>query len=395
MDKISPTLNCKNIIKYRELNSLPIYNMGLGANSLEQPKILSDNVVKYSNKKYYTSATGVESLNKIIKKKYSNQEYLVDKVIVGNGLKELLYIVQSSFKGKIFHITPSWVSYKEQILLLNREVDLVEIETTFENGYKIDLEVLNKKLEEVDNIPKIILFNNPNNPTSLVYNKKEVECIAKILKKHNCTVFADEIYHNLTFGKNFYSISHFIPELTIRGSSVSKDLACGGYRLGWITFPKTLEWFFYECWASASSIYSCPCTVLQYAVADTLKETEKLSIYIDNTINTYKLVSDDICSMLSKSNIRFFTPESSWYIFANFDNYSNQLKKINVNNSFELSNLLINKFGIVTVAGEAFNCKGLNLRFSLVDIEFKGRFFNIDNMKKGFNILINFFDNLS
>lgn len=395
MDKISPTLNCKNIIKYREENSLPIYNMGLGANSLEQPKILSDNVLKYYNKKEYTSATGIESLNKIIKKNYSNKQYIVDQVIVGNGLKELLYIVQSLFKGKIFHITPSWVSYKEQILLLNREADLIEIETTFENGYKLDLDILDKKLDEVGNIPKLLLFNNPNNPTSLVYNKTEVECIAEILKKHNCIVFADEIYHNLTYEKKFYSISHYIPELTIRGSSVSKDLACGGYRLGWITFPKKLEWFFYECWASASSIYSCPCSVIQYAVADTLKEKEKLIIYINNTINIYKIISDDICSILNDSKIKFFTPESSWYIFANFDNYKEELKKLNINNSFELSKLLINELGIVTVAGEAFNCKGLNLRFSLVDIEFKGRFFNVNNMKKGFKILIDFFDNLN
>lgn len=395
MDKISPTLNCKNIINHREKNSLPIYNMGLGANSLEQPKILSDNVLKYYNKKNYTSATGIESLNKIIKKNYSNQEYIVDQVIVGNGLKELLYIVQSSFKGKIFHITPSWVSYKEQILLLNKEVDLIEIETKFEGGYKIDLEILDKKLDEVGNVPKILLFNNPNNPTSLVYNKTEVECIAEILKKHNCIVFADEIYYNLTYENKFYSISHCMPHLTIRGSSVSKDLACGGYRLGWITFPKNLEWFFYECWASASSIYSCPCTVIQYATADTLKETDKLKLYYNNTINIYRKVSDEICLILNKSKIKFFTPESSWYIFANFDNYIEELKKININNSFELSNLLINELGIITVAGGAFSCKGLNLRFSLVDIEFKGKIFNINNMKKGFQILIDFFNNLN
>ena len=271
---------------------------------------------------------------------------------------------------------------------------MIEIETNFEGGYKVDLEILDKKLDEVGNVPKILLFNNPNNPTSLVYNKTEVESIAEILKKHNCIVFADEIYYNLTYENKFYSISHCMPQLTIRGSSVSKDLACGGYRLGWITFPKNLEWFFYECWASASSIYSCPCTVIQYAVADTLKETDKLKLYFDNTINIYRKVSDEICSILNKSKIKFFTPESSWYIFANFDNYKEELKKININNSFELSNYLINEMGIITVAGEAFNSKGYNLRFSLVNIEFKDNKININNMKKGFEILIMFFNNL-
>tara|TARA_Y100000385_G_C13091086_1_gene638817 strand:- start:1798 stop:2985 length:1188 start_codon:yes stop_codon:yes gene_type:complete len=394
MNKISPTLNCKNIIKNREENSLPVYNMGLGANSLEQPKILIDNVVKYSSKKEYTSATGIDSLNKVIKKNYSNKNYVVDQVLFGNGLKELLYIVQSTFKGKIIHITPSWVSYKEQIVILNKEANLIEIHTDFESGYKINLKTLESELKKIENEKKIILFNNPNNPTSLVYNKEEIESLAFVLKKYNCIVFADEIYHNLVYKKDFYSISNILPDLTIRGSSVSKDLACGGYRLGWITFPKKLDWFFYECWASASSIYSCPCTAIQYACAETFNNMEKLNSYFEKSIKIYKSISEDIKNILSKSEIRYYNPESSWYIFANFDNYKNSLLKLNIKNSFELSNYLINEMGIITVAGEAFNCKGYNLRFSLVDIEYEDNEIYINNMKKGFEILVIFFINL-
>ena len=39
------------------------------------------------------------------------------------------------------------------------------------------------------------------------------------------------------------SISEYIPELTIIGSSISKDLGCGGYRLGWFIFTEKLVVF--------------------------------------------------------------------------------------------------------------------------------------------------------
>ena len=68
-------------------------------------------------------------------------------------------------------------------------------------------------------------------------------------------------------------VSDYIPELTIRGSSVSKDLGCGGYRIGWVTFPKQLNNFYLECLSVSSSIYSCAATPLQYATCEILKNT--------------------------------------------------------------------------------------------------------------------------
>ena len=40
MNDISPTLNCKNIVKQRKLKGLPVYNFGLGENPLpiNEPK---------------------------------------------------------------------------------------------------------------------------------------------------------------------------------------------------------------------------------------------------------------------------------------------------------------------------------------------------------------------
>ena len=97
--------------------------MGLGENHLIQPKELIDKMIEYSHKKHYTSANGISNLNKALKKIYNDNNF-PQHILLGNGLKELIFVVQLAFKGDIFHITPSWVSYEEQINILGKRNNL-------------------------------------------------------------------------------------------------------------------------------------------------------------------------------------------------------------------------------------------------------------------------------
>ena len=108
MSKISPTLACQEIIKERKKKNLKVYNFGLGANPIKQPDFFIEKVKEYAHLKDYTSSVGIPELNKTIKEMYSTENYKVENVLFGNGLKELIFIVQTSIHAKIFHITPSW-----------------------------------------------------------------------------------------------------------------------------------------------------------------------------------------------------------------------------------------------------------------------------------------------
>ena len=131
-------------------------------------------IKKYADKKHYTNCSGIPELNKTLKDMYNtnNTKY---EVLVGNGLKELLFIIQMAFEGKIIHITPSWVSYKEHIQILNKEDSLIEFETNVHENFKINLNKFESLLKSIKTENKIVLFNNPNNPTGIVYNNVEIE----------------------------------------------------------------------------------------------------------------------------------------------------------------------------------------------------------------------------
>ena len=89
----SETLKSSLIVKERKNKKLPVYNGGLGANPFPAHQKLLDLLNKYSNKKNYTSPKGIDEIQKSIKNKYSSENYQVDNIIVGNGLKELLYVL--------------------------------------------------------------------------------------------------------------------------------------------------------------------------------------------------------------------------------------------------------------------------------------------------------------
>lgn len=386
---ISPTLHSQDIVKQRLKDKKPVYNFGLGENPFKPPHQLVECITKHIDKKHYTPASGIPELHSIIKHQYSNSNYTADHVFFGNGLKELIFVLQAVFDGIIIHITPSWVSYKEQIFILNKTSKNIFIKTTFSNQFRLDCEYLNDVLSHYKKKKKLIIFNNPNNPTGICYTSSRVSKIAKILKMHNCIVFADEIYQNIVYENTFKSISNYLPDLTIRGSSISKDLACGGYRLGWMTFPKSLWELYRHCLCYASSMYSCPTTCIQYGLAEYLTHHEEDYIaYRKNSIMIFNKISKCICDKLRESQIEFNDNNSSWYLFLNFKKYGEKLNKIGIHNGIDLTEYLINTYGIVMVAGEYFSYDGIVTRMSLVDIDDIDNI-DVNNIEKNCSKMIN------
>ena len=401
---MSATLKSQEIVKQRKRDKLPVYNFGLGANPLPISKIFSKEIEKHLDKKSYVSASGVDEFQNAIKKTYSNDNYKVKHVLTSNGLKEMLFLVQMAFDGVIIHITPSWISYKEQIRILKKTENLIELETRLEDNYKIDLLELENILNTIPKTTKkLMIFNNPNNPTGVVHTPEEVKELAKVLENHNVIVFSDEIYANLAYISTI-SISTYIPHLTIRGSSVSKDLGCGGYRLGWATFPDELSWLFDKCHSLSSSIYSCTTAPIQYAVASLLNDVTSFKTICKKTKTTFKTITEEVHKYISewspcKDMIRYVPTQSAWYLFLNFDKYTDKLKEIGINTSCELQEFLLKIYGIVSVAGTHFNVSGLNLRFSLVDlttIKTEGglNMYSWNHMIFGFKLLLGFFADL-
>ena len=369
----SATLRSSTIVTERKRQGLSVYNGGLGANPLKQHSILIDCLKFNADKKEYIAPTGMYDLNLIIRNLYN-----ADFALVGNGLKELIFVLLLGCDNDVYLITPCWVSYIEQTKILNKKTHFIE--TDINNNYKVTPSLLEKNFKNNNN-SKLLFLNNPTNPTGAVYSESELIAIADICLKYDVVVFADEIYMDIVHDEFFTIPFHKIYDKTITGSSLSKNFGCGGYRVGWLTFPKSLENLYNKLHIISSSTYSCASHCLQYVAYQALLYPEKILKFLD----VQKYIFSNLGILVERyfNNIGLNTsiPQGAWYIFLDFERYKNKLIAKNINNSQELSEILIRDFGFITVAGSNFGYSGFTLRYSYVDLKFKNDDNSIDNVE--------------
>lgn len=398
--EVSPTVKSLEIKNKLEKEGINVYNLGLGENPMPVPTELKKSVITHSNKKHYTNSNGI---NELKEKLNSNN------IIVGNGLKPLIYLTQLAFsklfpEGTICHIIPYWTSYNEQVKQLN--INYVKIECN--NKWKVTYNGLDRALKNTT-YPRLIIFNNPNNPSGCIYSKTELEKLAKIFNKYKCFIFSDEIYDMLVYEKfkdEYGSISKYC-ENTIVGSSLSKNWGCGGYRLGWLKYPnyiKNLELkkLYTNSLNLASSIYTCPSTMLQYVANDALSLTKNMIDQMKFQNKMFNEINSYCHEKLENMKIKCSNTKSAWYKLLNFNHYKKKLNKIKIVTSDQLCNYLLENLHIVTVSGSAFGIeKPLILRISLIDIKINygtflttGNEYNYINIKKCLEKLENWLSNL-
>ena len=377
---MSATLNALEIKNKRLEKGLPVFNFGLGENPMPVPDLLSDELKKSSKIKNYESIDGNIEIRKIIKTHFSNENYIVDNVIFGNGSKELLFLIQLVFDGLIIIVSPYWVSYIEHSKILNKKYEVIK--TCYENKYKLQNEDLIKLCDKYKNINKLLIFNSPNNPTGEVYTNEELIKLSKVINDNNIIVYADEIYNDLIYlNENINSISYYCPDLTIRSNSLSKNFGLGGWRCGWNTFPKNLNYLYEKMKIAGVSIYTCITTPLLNVTKKAILNKKLLFKNIEKTKRIFNETQNYVYDLLTeKTKLKIIKPKSSWYMFIDFVKYKDMLIQKNINNSHNLVNELIDKIGFICVAGEKFGDYKWCIRISCIDI-------NINKLNKDINKL--------
>ncbi len=90
---------------------------------------------------------------------------------------------------------------------------------------------------------RLIIVNNPHNPTGKVFSRSELEQIAQIARDHDLIVVCDEVYEHLTFDGFRHTPIATLPgmaERTLTISSGGKTFSATGWKVGWVHGPAEL-----------------------------------------------------------------------------------------------------------------------------------------------------------
>lgn len=105
-------------------------------------------------------------------------------------------------------------------------------------------------------VNRVLILNSPNNPTGLCLSHSKLQALSEVCRKYGIIVLSDEIYAQLQFSGEYWSIANYYPEGTIVTSSLSKWAGAGGWRLGFAAFPKELDFFIPAMDSLASESFS-------------------------------------------------------------------------------------------------------------------------------------------
>ena len=193
---------------------------------------------------------------------------------------------------------------------------------------------------------KILVLPFPNNPTGAIMTKEELEPIAEFAKEHDIVVISDEIYSELTYGRDHVSIAS-LPEMKDRSiviNGFSKAFAMTGWRLGYVAAPRYMMKQMVK--VHQFCIMAAP-TTSQYAAIEAMRSCDD---EVEEMRTAYNQRRRFLVHEFQRMGIECFEPEGAFYIFPS-------IKKFGMT-SEEFATKLLNEEKVAIVPGSAFGACG-------------------------------------
>lgn len=296
----------------------------------------------------YTSNSGLRELKEEISlylKRRCNLEYnYQEEVIVTVGGSEAIDIALRAMVepgDEVLIPTPCYVSYHPCAVLAGGTP--ITIQLKGEHDFKLKKEQL---LEAITDKTKILILAYPNNPTGAIMDYDDLKEIVDVIIEKDIIVISDEIYSELTYGKNHVSIASFpgMRERTVVINGFSKSYAMTGWRLGYAVGPALI---IEQMTKIHQFAIMCAPTNSQYAGVEALKNG-------DNDVEFMRDAYDKrrrfLLHSLRKMGLECFEPYGAFYVFPS-------IKSLGMT-SEEFATKLLNEEKVALVPGTAFGACG-------------------------------------
>nr|UWI50306.1 pyridoxal phosphate-dependent aminotransferase [Clostridioides difficile] len=350
----SYTIGISSKVKEMESDGIKVINLSIGEPDFNVPNVAKSYGIDSLNRDCtkYDLVPGLKILREEICKKLieeNNCKYSIDEIVISSGAKNSItntLLALTDDGDEVLLPKPYWVSYPEMVKLVNAVP--VFIDTKKENGFKLTKEELEKSITSKT---KILVLNNPSNPTGSVYTKDELIEIVKVCIQNKIYILADEIYEKICYTGNFTSVASLSEEakdITITINGFSKSAAMTGLRLGYTASNKTIA----KAMSSIQGhLISHPSLTSQYIAYGALKDC---STDIDDMVKTYKSRRDLITYKLdSIENVEYVNPDGAFYAFIDLSKIAENFKYKD-SFSIEFCNQFLEEYNVAVVPGIAF-----------------------------------------
>lgn len=327
----------------------------------------------------YTETAGIPELREAItyylKSRY-NADVDPEEVIVTTGAKTAIFIAIASYirpGDEAIIVDPSYYAYAQVVKLFGGTP--VYVPMAFEPGYgfKLDVESIEKA---VTSRTRMVVINNPNNPSGSVLSPVELEKLYDIVVRNNLILVSDEIYDNFIYeGVKFKSVLQLEDwrDHVIYINGFSKTFSMTGWRLGYLVARRDVIPSMIDL---AVTVYSCAPSIAQKAGVAALKGDWEP---VREMVSEFERRAKVLYNILSESEyIEAYMPQGAFYMFPRVSRF---LRKTGMSVE-DLVYYLLYDHGVLVIPGTSFSdlIGGDHIRISFAT--------KMDNVVEGSRIIV-------
>jgi aspartate/methionine/tyrosine aminotransferase len=195
-----------------------------------------------------------------------------------------------------------------------------------------------------NNHTKAIIINTPNNPTGKVFNRREMEFIARLCQKWNVIAITDEIYEHILFnGKEHIAMATIdgMKDQTITINGLSKTYSVTGWRVGYTIAREDITSAIRKVHDFLTVGAAAP---LQEAGAAALRMSPT---YYEKLQATYSEKRQRILKVLKEVGFKCYDPDGAYYVMTDIGAFG-------YDNDVEFAKFMVKEIGVAVVPGSSF-----------------------------------------
>ena len=266
----------------------------------------------------YTPMAGLPSLMEKIalltEKNYQRKVNIGTEMLITAGATQGVFTTINTFVNagdEVLILDPSYDSYEPSVLVAGGKPVRVSLNHDYSPNFNTIEAAISSKT-------KLIVINNPHNPTGRIWIESEIETLETILEKYpQILILSDEVYEYISFSHPHISFNTRpkLIERTIVASSFGKSLHVTGWKVGYLIAPEKLM---YEMKKVHQFLVFSVNSFSQNAIAEYLDIVDFSEI-----AKMYKAKRDLFQSLLKNSRFELMPCDGTYFQVVNYNKISN------------------------------------------------------------------------
>ena len=302
---------------------------------------ISERIIR-ENIHQYTPMAGLPSLLEKIAnqtlKQYGRKVNTATELLITAGATQGVFTTINTFVNhgdEVLILDPSYDSYEPSVLVAGGRPVRVSLNDDYTPNF-------NRIESAISAKTKMIVINNPHNPTGRIWTEQDFEALETILEKHpQILILGDEVYEYITFSQPHISFNTRpkLVERTIVASSFGKSLHVTGWKVGYLIAPENLM---YEIKKVHQFLVFSVNSFSQHAISEYLNVVD-----FSEVSKMYQLKRDLFQNLIKDSRFELMPCDGTYFQVVNYNQISEK-------NDVDFAKELIVNHGVASIPISVF-----------------------------------------